>query len=439
PGSRGAGQRRSGCAAARAAARAGPDRAPRPMTRILGLVVHNWPLKLAAVALATLLYAGLVISTNAKVFPVSIPIEATGVTSEVTILSDLGAVREVRYLAPEDLGLRLDSSNFRATVDLSDINPAERRKSVDVRVEAIDPRVTVLDWEPHRIVVEFDVVVSRVVPVRAVIGPVPSGLDVGDLIVEDDEVTVEGAASLVERIVEVQARVSVDASGIDVNRLVDLLPVDLAGEVVSPVDVKPGSTRVRLPIFSDRQTKTLPIRPVVAGSPALGFEVAAVTVEPIVVAVEGDADDLVVLEVADTSPVTITGATSDVTVVATLELPDGVQALGSVTITVTVTLRPVTASRSFEAGLILVGARADREYALSTDRVLVTIGGSIADLDRLSGSDLVLTLDVTGLDVGSHEVSVSANLQTGLTLIGASPDPITVTISAPPASASPSP
>ena len=407
------------------------------MTRILGLVVHNWPLKLAAVALATLLYAGLVISTNAKVFPVSIPIEATGVTSEVTILSDLGAVREVRYLAPEDLGLRLDSSNFRATVDLSDINPAERRKSVDVRVEAIDPRVTVLDWEPHRIVVEFDVVVSRVVPVRAVIGPVPSGLDVGDLIVEDDEVTVEGAASLVERIVEVQARVSVDASGIDVNRLVDLLPVDLAGEVVSPVDVKPGSTRVRLPIFSDRQTKTLPIRPVVAGSPALGFEVAAVTVEPIVVAVEGDADDLVVLEVADTSPVTITGATSDVTVVATLELPDGVQALGSVTITVTVTLRPVTASRSFEAGLILVGARADREYALSTDRVLVTIGGSIADLDRLSGSDLVLTLDVTGLEAGSHEVSVSANLQTGLTLIGASPNPIIVTISPPPATPSP--
>ena len=52
---------------------------PAAMTRILGLVIHNWPLKLGAVALATLLYAGLVISPNAKVFPVSIPIEATGV------------------------------------------------------------------------------------------------------------------------------------------------------------------------------------------------------------------------------------------------------------------------------------------------------------------------------------------------------------------------
>jgi YbbR domain-containing protein len=407
------------------------------MTRVLGRVIHNWPLKLGAAALATLLYAGLVISTNQKVFPVSIPIEAIGVTSDVTILSDLGAVREVRYLAPEDLGLRLDSSNFRATVDLGDVDPTVRRISLDVEVEAIDPRVTVLDWEPHRIVVELDVVVSRVVPVRVVIGPVPSGLDVGDPIVEDDEVTVEGAASLVERVAEVQARVSIDASGIDVNRLVDLLPVDLAGEPLSPVDVVPESTRVRLPVFSDRQTKTLPVRPVVAGSPAAGFEVASVSVDPIVVTVEGDIDDLAVLEVADTSPVTITGATSDVTASATLELPDGVQALGDATITVTVTLRPVTSSRSFEAGLILVGALADRQYELSTDRVLVTIGGSIADLDRLSGSDLVLTLDVTGLEAGSHEVRVSANLQTGLTLIGASPNPIIVTISPPPATPSP--
>jgi YbbR domain-containing protein len=407
------------------------------MTRILGLVIHNWPLKLGALALATLLYAGLVILTNAKVFPVSIPIEATGVTADVTILSDLGAVREIRYLAPEDLGLRLDSTNFRATVDLGDIEPAKGRKLVDVEVESIDPRVQVVDFQPRQIVVELDTVISRTVPARAVMGPVPSGLDVGDPVVEDEAVTVTGAASAVERVAEAQARISIPVSGIDINRLVDLLPVDLAGEPVLEVDVEPASTRVRLPIFSDRQTKTLPIRPVVAGSPAAGFEVASVAVDPLVIAVEGDPDDLAALEVADTAAVTVTGATSNVVAETTLELPDGVQALGEATITVTVTLRPVTASRTFDAGLLLVGALADRQYVLSTDRVLVTIGGSVADLDRLSGSDLVLTLDVTGLEAGSHQVSVSANLQTGLTLIGASPNPIIVTISPPPATPSP--
>lgn len=409
------------------------------MNRALRLVVHNWPLKLGAIALATLLYAGLVVSSSAKLFEGSVPIEASGVTSEVTIMSDLGAVRQIRYLAPEDLGLRLDGASFRATVDLADVDPADGRQSVAVRVAAIDPRIQVLDYEPRRIVVELDAVVSRVVPVRVVIGPVPTGLDLGVPNVEDAEVAVTGPASVVNRVAEAQARISVDASGIDINRMVDLLPVDAAGEPLSPVDVEPTNTRVRLAIFTDRQTKTLPIRPVVAGSPAAGFEVAAVTVDPLVVAVEGDVDDLVSLEVADTSPVTITGATSNVVTTTTLELPAGVQALGSPTVRVTVTLRPVTATRTFEAGLLLVGARADRDYTLSTDRVLVTIGGSVADLDRLSGAELAVTLDVSGLEDGPHEVGVGANLITGLTLVGASPDPVTVTITASATAASPAP
>ena len=409
------------------------------MTRLLRLVVHNWPLKLGAIALATLLYAGLVVSSSAELFEGSVPIEATGTSADVTILSELGAVSQIRYLAPADLGLRIDSSSFRATVDLSDVAPSGGRRSVPVRVVAIDERVQVLDYGPRQIVVEVDAVISRTVPVRAVIGPVPTGLEVGDPVVEDVEVTVRGAASLVNRVAEAQARITVDASGIDVNRLVDLLPVDASGELLTPVDVDPVATQVHLPIFNDRQTKTLPIHPVVVGSPAAGFEVAGVAVDPLVVAVEGDIDDLLDLPVADTVTVSVSGATSDVTATPALDLPDGVQAIGSTTITVTVTIRPVTSTRTFEAGLLLVGARADRHYETSTDRVLIVIGGSIADLDRLSGADLFVTLDVTGLDVGSHEVGVGANLVTGLTLVGASPDPVTVTITIPEASASPPP
>ena len=34
------------------------------MTRVLGVLIHNWPLKLAAIGLATLLYGGLVLSQS---------------------------------------------------------------------------------------------------------------------------------------------------------------------------------------------------------------------------------------------------------------------------------------------------------------------------------------------------------------------------------------
>jgi hypothetical protein len=63
--------------------------------------------------------------------------------------------------------------------------------------------------------------------------------------------------------------------------------------------------------------------------------------------------------------------------------------------------------------------------------VLVTIGGSATDLDRLGSVPLVLTLDVTGLEVGEHRIVPMTNLTTGLTLLSVSPSPIIVTISAP--------
>jgi hypothetical protein len=72
--------------------------------------------------------------------------------------------------------------------------------------------------------------------------------------------------------------------------------------------------------------------------------------------------------------------------------------------------------------------------------VLITVGGSTADLDRLAGGTLVADLDVTGLDAGSHDVPVTADLPAGVTLVGASPANVTVTVRAPgPASPTPTP
>jgi YbbR domain-containing protein len=403
------------------------------------MVVRNWPLKLAAIVLATLLYAGFVLSQSTRQFEGRVPIDTLDQPSDVIVLSDLGAVQRIRYFAPDDLGIRLDSASFRATVDLADIDPSRGPTSVPVRVVSVDPRIQVLEYEPSRIIVTLDRVVSASVPVRAVLGPVPSGLEVGTPVLSVSEARVRGPASNVRRVVEVQARVAIDPSGIDVNSTVDLTPVDALGEPINLVDVDPTNAQVRLPVFTDRRTKTVPVHPVVTGTPAAGFEVAAVAVDPLSVAVAGDANDLAALELADTASVSVSGASSNVVRTVDLALPDGVQAVGPSSVRVTVTLRPVTATRTFEAGLILSGARPDLVYALSVDRVLVTIGGSVADLDRLSGSSLTVTVDVAGLAPGSHEVKVTANLQTGLTLVGASPDRVTVTVTAPVASPGPSP
>jgi YbbR domain-containing protein len=157
-----------------------------------------------------------------------------------------------------------------------------------------------------------------------------------------------------------------------------------------------------------------------------------VSADPAIVTVEGDAAQLAELDHADTIPVSLAGASSDVSVVVSLDLPTGVVALGSEAVRVTVTLRPVTATRNFIAGLVLVGAQPGLTYTPSTDRVLLTIGGSTADLDRLSGASIVAELDVSDLIPGSTTVvTVTVDLPAGLTLVTSTPPTVTVVVVAP--------
>jgi YbbR domain-containing protein len=412
------------------------------MPRVLRFVVHNWPLKLAAIALATLLYGGLVLSQTTQDFTSPVPIQVGEAPADVVVLSNLGSVTRIRYVAPPDLGVRVDGTTFSASVDLTGVEPTGAPVLVDVVVTAIDPRIQILGFEPLRVPVTLDSVGGKQVPIVAELLPLPSGLDAGDPVVEQTTATVSGPQSVVDTITEVRAQVAIDGSGIDVNQLVTLVPIDDKGQVLGPaarVEIDPPQVRVRVAVFTDRRSKTIPVSPTVNGTPAPGFEVESVEVNPSVISVEGDANDLAGLDHADTAPVSVAGASSEFVQTVGLALPEGVEALGASSVQVTVHLRAITATRTFEAGLLITGARPDRQYRLSTDRVLVTIGGSLADLDRLSGTNLTLTIDVTGLDDGTHPVSVAANLQTGLTLVGASPNPIDVTVTSPPPPASPSP
>jgi YbbR domain-containing protein len=407
------------------------------VTGPLRIVLHNWPLKVGAIALATLLYGGLILTERSRVFSGSVPIDGLNQPDDVVLLSDLGVVRQISYFTADDPGVLLDASSFRATVELADVDPSAGAVSLAVKVDAIDPRVSVLGWEPDRVNVQLDQVVTRTVPVFVDRGVVPPGLDVRESILSAREVVVRGPESVVRRVARAEARVRIDPSGLDVNQEVELVPVDVTGVQLSPVDVEPAAVRVRIAVFTDRQTRSLPVNPIVTGTPAAGWEVEAVSVTPLVVTVEGDADELAPLVALDTLAVSVAGASGDIEATVAFDLPDGVLPLSEDAATVTVSLRQIAGTRTLQAGLALVGARSDRTYDATVDRVLVTLGGPIADLDRIDAAALVATIDVSGLGPGTYELAVSIGLPTGVTLVGVAPDHVTITIG--PAGPSPTP
>jgi YbbR domain-containing protein len=405
-------------------------------------VVHNWPLKLAAIGLATLMYGGLVLSESTQTFNGDIAVVPKGQPADTFLLTVPPHVTVIRYFAPA--GVPVTSSSFTASVDLSSVDPQAGTVSVRIDVSSPDVRIRVLGYEPQFMSVQLDPIDEKTVPVQVERGVVPPGLDLGDTTVTPANVVVSGPQSIVRQVAAVRADVQIQPSGIDVDQDVQLVPIDGVGNAVRTVDVTPSTARVTIPVFSNRQTRSLPVNPVLTGVPAAGFEIASVTVNPQIVLVEGDADQLAQLVSIDTSPISMTGVSANSAVQASLALPTGIVAVGPDSVQVSIKLRQVTETRTFSAGLRLVGTRRDLTYDFTTDRIIVTIGGSPADLDRLTGSALLVDLDVTGLGPGTVDVPVSIDLPTGPTLVSANPATVTVTITAtatpsPPAGPSPSP
>jgi YbbR domain-containing protein len=399
------------------------------VTRLLGLVVHNWPLKLAAVGLASLLYGGLVLSESASTLAVSIPIDPKGQPTDTFILTDIPPVTEVRYVSPS--GARAISSTFTASVDLSNVVPGTT-VSLPVEVQSIDDRIDVISFSPDQVTIQLDELVTRDVPVTVDPGTIPEGLAIGETTVTPTTVVVSGPASVVGTVVAARASPVIQASGITVNQDLPLTAIDRLGDPVSPIKLEPNTALVNIPVFSDRRSLVVPVSPVVTGTPAAGFEVAGVTVDPIVVTVEGDAERLAELDKVDTAAVSVSGASTTINATVDLDLPDGVSPLDVSTVAVTVTFRPVTSTRNFETGIRFVGDEIGLSYSIPVDRVLLTIGGSVADLDKLVGATLVADLDVGGLEPGTTAVTVTVDLPTGLTLVSANPATIPVTVTAPP-------
>jgi YbbR domain-containing protein len=395
---------------------------------VSGAIVHNWPLKLAAIALATLLYAGLVASQDSNTYPGPVQIIPLNQPPGTVITNQLRDVEQIQYIAPSDLG-RLRAEDFRATVDLAGLRADGTPVSVRVNVTPIDQRVTILSIRPPSIPVVLDQKVTKQVKVTVIQSAPPDGLQVGDTVVTPKVVEVSGPSTAVNRVVEARVSVTIDASGVNVDRDVTPEAVDDSGEIVTGIELDPSMVHVEIPVYQNLENKTVPVNPIVTGTPGAGFRVDRVSVEPLVVSIEGDQDQLVSLVSADTAPVSVSGATRDVTTEVAFALPTGVSVVGGPgTASVTVHIVPVTETRNFTAGLRLDGRRSTLEYEVSERVVLLTLFGSTADLDTLESSALVISLNVADLGPGANEVPVVPDLPSAVSVAAISPETVIVTV-----------
>ena len=149
------------------------------MKRVSRLLFHNWPLKLAAVLLATMLYAGFVVSQSVQEFTAGVQIKPLNVPTTARLSDNLPEVTSIRYVAVGDASSRASADTFQATIDLADMDPQAGPTFVPVKVESRDARFTVVDFDPRVISVSLDPLKVRDgIRVNVIQGTTPEGLDI---------------------------------------------------------------------------------------------------------------------------------------------------------------------------------------------------------------------------------------------------------------------
>ena len=408
------------------------------MRRALSFLLRNWPLKLGAVLLATVLYSGLVLAQNVRTWTGEVPVDAIRPPSGATLISELEPIRVIRYRAPLDVGV-LGPDSFRATVDLSRVDAVAGGPPVPVPITliALDQRVQIVDFQPREEQVQLDPVTERDMPVSVVIGTVPDTVTTGPPQVDPQTVTLRGASSRVDSVSKVVARVPIDASALNVDRDVDLVAVDANGNQVPSIEIDPPRANVKIAVAQELASRTLPIAPQLVGAPATGYKVTAVSVDPLVTNVTGDASVVSSLQSVQTGAIDLTGRTGDLEAQVGLALPAGVTA-SSDTVRVMITIDQETGTQTYGVGVTLADELLGYTYSVAPDHVNVTLGGPTLSLASVDPAQLVATANVSGVTGGQRTITLTFEPPQGLTLVSIDPVEVVVTV-IPPPSPSPAP
>jgi YbbR domain-containing protein len=280
--------------------------------------------------------------------------------------------------------------------------------------------------------VALDRLGQREVPVVVERGQVPDGLSIGTPRVSERTVVAAGPESQLGRVERAVARVQIFDTGIDIQRQVDLVPVDVDGAQVPSVELEPATVTVEIDVRTVETSKTVAVRPQVTGSVAPGFEIASLTSAPSVVTLFGMPDELALVNQVSTEPLSIGGLTESTSVEAQLDLPEGTRlAGGDESVTVNIEVQAAIATRTLLLGLVCQGADDGVACLPRLDQVSAVLRGPAAVLADLEPADLLVELDVAGLDPGDHEVEPTLNPPNGINVVSISPGVVALTLQEP--------
>ena len=340
-------------------------------------------------------------------YPNPVPLEVIGQDPSLVLTSAIPSTIEVRLRAPSSIWdqLTTQDNSISSILDISGLSAGEHTQTVQVRVS--ERPVQVVRKTPETVTFTLEPLKTQSLPVDLSLTGQPAvGFQAGDPVVEPTQIAISGPESIVNQASRARVVVNLDGTRETIDAAFDIQVVDDKNSVLNGVTINPESARVMVPLSPQSGYRDLAVKVLMRGQVASGYRLENITVFPPVITVFAPDPELVngLPAVVDTQALDIQDAKANISTRLALSLPDNITIVGTKTVEVQVDITPIQTSLTLHLPINLIGLPEGFEPHISPEIVDVIISGPIPVLDALTPQDIKVTVDVTGLDLGTHQL-----------------------------------
>jgi YbbR domain-containing protein len=353
--------------------------------------------------------------TVTQTYPQPLDIEVIGLDPTLTIVNEISDQVNLTVRAPSSIFNQLESDRnlINVTLDLSGLDSGVHTLKPQVNISLSPAEVVRMD--PSTVFVKLDSIISQQFEVQVnMIGNPAIGFDVETPELTSETVTISGPESVVNSINQVVAEVNIVDASEDIQRTVDLVAFDAQGNEVQGLTMNPNSVQVSIPVSQRGGYRTVVVRIVTSGQIASGYRLTNIFSNPPTVTIFSSDPELVdsIPGFVETTPINLNGADDDMEIRVSLNLPEGINVVGSQNVTVMIGIEPIQSSISFSNIIVQIeGLGEGLSATVSPESVDVFLSGPVDLLERLSPSTLVVIINLEDREPGTYTLAPVVQLE----------------------------
>ena len=343
------------------------------------------------------------------VYPTPIKIQIVGQDPGLVLRGNVPEEVQITLRAPRSVWDQLTAQPdaVRAVLDLSGLEAGQHQQNLQIQISLRPVRIITVN--PASVTFTLEPLITRTFPINlSLIGQLPIGYQTGTSTLDPKEVVISGPQSLVTQVTKAQVNIKLDGVRDGIDQTAPIIPLDQNNQTVNGLTLHPDSVHVALPVSQQGGFRDVAVKVIVRGQVASGYRLDNISVVPQVITVYSSDSALVnaMPGYVETQPIDLQNVSDNINTRVTLNLPEGISVVGQPSVLIQAAVSPIQSSLTLSGEAVnLTGLTQGLQAQVSPANVDVILSGPLPLLDTLTRQDVRVSVDLTGLDSGSYQLT----------------------------------